>query len=81
MNATVYWPITLYAMKNPKIKKTLCKLDKHDMEERMDTIMKLVAEPHYFCCKCARVATEKKYLCKPVKIKLSGHIGNAECNP
>jgi len=58
-------------MKNTKIKKTLCKLDKHDMEESMDTLVKLVAEPHYLCGKCARVAKKKKYLCKPVKIKLS----------
>lgn len=56
---------------NNMIKKTLCKLDKHDMEENMDTVMKLVAKPHYLCGKCARVATKKKYLCKPVKIKLS----------
>jgi len=56
-------------MKKTKIKTTLCKIDKHDMEERMDTIMKLVAEPHYLCGKGARVAKKKTYLCKPVKIK------------
>ncbi|MFZ4524579.1 MAG: hypothetical protein ACOYOE_03285 [Chlorobium sp.] len=56
-------------MNNTTIKKTLCKLDKHDMEESLDTIVKLVAKPHYLCDKCARVAKKKKYLCKPVKIK------------
>ncbi|NTW89098.1 MAG: hypothetical protein HGB26_08320 [Desulfobulbaceae bacterium] len=58
-------------MKNTKIKKTLCKLDKHDMEERMGDIVSLVSDPKFICRKCARVATNKKYLCKPLTIKLS----------
>ncbi len=58
-------------MKNTKIKKTLCKLDKHDIEENIDNIVLLVSEPKYLCLKCARVATKKKYLCSPIKIKSS----------
>ena len=56
-------------MKNPKIKKNLCKLDKHDIEERMDDIVSLVSKPKFICSKCARVAINKKYLCQPIKIK------------
>jgi hypothetical protein len=63
-------------MKNTKIKTTLCKLDKHDMEERMDDIAPIVSEPKYICSKCARVAKKKKYLCKPVKIKSSAKNGD-----
>ncbi len=58
-------------MKNTKIKKTLCKLDKHDIEENIDNIVPLVSEPKYLCLKCARVATKKKNLCTPIKIKSS----------
>jgi hypothetical protein len=63
-------------MKTPKIKKTLCKLDKHDIEESMPDIVSLVSEPKFICRKCARVAKNKKYLCQPVKIKSSAKSGN-----
>jgi hypothetical protein len=58
-------------MKKPKIKTTLCKLDKHDREESMDVIVSLVSEPKFICRKCARVAKNKKYLCHPIKITSS----------
>ena len=58
-------------MKNTKIKKTLCKLDKHDIEENIDNIVPLVSEPKYLCLKCAREATKKNNLCSPIKIKSS----------
>ena len=58
-------------MKKTKIKTTLCKLDKHDIEENMQDIVSVVSEPKFICRKCARVATNKKYLCQPVKIKSS----------
>jgi hypothetical protein len=61
------------SMKNTKLKKTLCKLDKHDIEENMDNITSLVSEPKYLCLKCARVSTKKRYLCSPIKIK-SSHV-------
>jgi len=60
-------------MKNTKLKKTLCKLDKHDIEDNMGNIETLVSEPKYLCLKCARVSTKKKYLCSPIKIKSSKH--------
>jgi hypothetical protein len=58
-------------MKKPKIKTTLCKLDKHDIEEHKQDIVSLVSEPKFMCRKCARVASNKKYLCQPIKIKSS----------
>ncbi len=58
-------------MKKPKIKTTLCKLDKHDIDENMDVIVSLVSEPKFICRKCARVAKNKKYLCQPIQIKSS----------
>jgi hypothetical protein len=63
-------------MKKPKIRTSLCKLDKHDMEERMDDIVSLVSDPKFICRKCARVAINKNYLCKPVKIKSSAKNGS-----
>ncbi len=63
-------------MKSTKIKTTLCKLDKHDMEERIPDIVSLVSEPKFICSKCARVAKNKKYLCKPIKIKSSAKNGD-----
>ncbi len=61
------------SMKNTKLKKTLCKLDKHDIEGNVNDITSLVSEPKFLCLKCARVATKKRYLCSPIKIKSSKH--------
>ena len=58
-------------MKKTKIKKTLCDLDKNEIEEHIEEIASIVSEPQYLCRKCARVAINKKYLCKPIKIKSS----------
>jgi hypothetical protein len=63
-------------MKNTKIKKTLCKLDKHDIEESIDIIVSIISEPKFICRKCARVAKNKKYLCQPIKIKSSAKTGS-----
>ena len=63
-------------MKKRKIKTTLCKLDKQDMEDSMDDIVSLVAKPKYMCRKCARVAIKKKYLCEPIKIKSPAKNGD-----
>jgi len=48
--------------------KTLCDLDKKDIEKRLDQISRIVSEPQYICRKCARAAKRKEYLCKPQKI-------------
>jgi len=58
-------------MKKNNIKKPLCKIEKSDIEEHFNELAAIVAEPKYLCSKCARVATKKSYLCKPVKIKPS----------
>uniref|UniRef100_Q3ASP4 Uncharacterized protein n=1 Tax=Chlorobium chlorochromatii (strain CaD3) TaxID=340177 RepID=Q3ASP4_CHLCH len=55
-------------MKKSAIKKALCKLDKETIEKQMEALMELVAEPRYICRKCARVASTKRHLCKPVAI-------------
>jgi len=48
--------------------KTLCDLEKKDIEKRLDQISRIVSEPQYVCRKCARAAKRKVYLCKPQKI-------------
>jgi len=48
--------------------KTLCDLDKKDIERRLDQITRIVSAPQYICRKCARAAKKKEYLCKPQKI-------------
>ncbi|HEY5705546.1 MAG TPA: hypothetical protein VIS96_08240 [Terrimicrobiaceae bacterium] len=45
--------------------KTLCEWSKRDIEKRSDKLLELVAEPRFFCRKCARVANTPKVLCKP----------------
>jgi hypothetical protein len=49
--------------------KTLCELDKKYIEKKLSSITKLVLDPNYICIKCARVAQQKEYLCKPQKLK------------
>jgi hypothetical protein len=46
----------------------LCNLDKKDIKENIGDIIKVVSKPKFICEKCARVSSEKKYLCNPVKI-------------
>ena len=48
--------------------KTLCDLDKKDIEKKFSDVVKLVDKPKYVCRKCARAANEKDLVCKPVKI-------------
>jgi hypothetical protein len=50
--------------------KTLCELDKKDIEKRIDEISKIIKNPNFICRKCARAANEKEFLCKPQKIKV-----------
>ena len=45
-----------------KIRKTLCSLDKDEIEDNIDEIAKIVSGARYICRKCARVARKKKYL-------------------
>ena len=50
--------------------KTLCDLDKKEIEKKLNEILKIVMNPSFICRKCARVAQQKEYLCKPQKIRL-----------
>ena len=50
--------------------KTLCDLDKKDIEKKFSEITKIVSDPTFICRKCARASNKKEYLCKPQRIKL-----------
>ncbi len=43
-----------------------------EVGKNLRSVMKEVAKPRYVCEKCARAAREKKNLCKPVRIIVSG---------
>ncbi len=49
--------------------KTLCDLKRDDFEKDFSKIVNIVSQPRFICKKCARVANEKQYLCKAVKLK------------
>jgi hypothetical protein len=49
--------------------KTLCDLDRKDIEKSFKTIVKMVDSPKYLCIKCARAANKKEYICKPLEMK------------
>jgi len=49
--------------------KSLCDLDKKEIEKNLIEIIPLVIKPKYICTKCARVANSEDLLCKAVKIK------------
>ncbi|MDD2356931.1 MAG: hypothetical protein PHX13_03350 [Thiovulaceae bacterium] len=49
--------------------KTLCELKRDDLEKDFSKIVSIVSKPKYICKKCARVAKDKKYLCKAVELK------------
>lgn len=44
--------------------KTLCDWKRDDIIRQSEKLARIVSEPRYFCSKCARVAHEKKHLCK-----------------
>ena len=45
--------------------KELCKLKTSKIEKDFAKIRKVVLPARYICSKCARVAADKKLLCKP----------------
>lgn len=49
---------------------TLCDWSRKHIEKHSGRLTDIIREPRYYCRKCARAANEKKYLCKPVKIKI-----------
>jgi len=52
-----------------KIHKTLCRLDRNEIEESINELTEIVSNAKYLCHKCARVSKKKKHLCKPVKLE------------
>ncbi len=49
--------------------KKLCDLNKKDIEEKFEKIVKLISKPQFICKKCARVSKKKEYLCSPKELK------------
>ena len=48
--------------------KTLCELDKKNIEKHIKKILKSGHPPKYFCGKCARITDAKKQVCHPEEI-------------
>ncbi len=51
-----------------KIRKPLCRLNRHEMEDHLDDLAEMASQASHICRKCARVSTKKKHLCKPMKL-------------
>ncbi len=51
--------------------KTLCKWKKKEIEKGLHELVHIVDKPRFACKDCARVAHDKGYLCKPVKLPIS----------
>ena len=48
--------------------KTLCKWEEKQITKRMKKLKKIVSQPQFICKKCGRAASDKGYLCKPLKL-------------
>ena len=49
--------------------KTLCEWKRKDIESKLSQLSEIVSPSHFICKKCARSASDKKYLCKGTKLK------------
>ncbi|MCQ1057881.1 hypothetical protein ACQKPX_20500 [Photobacterium sp. DNB23_23_1] len=49
--------------------KSLCKYRRVEITAQFSTISRMVSTANYMCSSCARVASEKGYLCKPSALK------------
>ena len=49
--------------------KSLCKYRRVEIAAQFSTITRMVSTANYMCSSCARVASEKGYLCKPSALK------------
>lgn len=45
--------------------KSLCKMKKDDIATSFKKLSDITCKPKYMCAKCARVAKDEKYLCRP----------------
>lgn len=50
--------------------KSLCKYRRVEIADKFAVISKIVSEPQFVCSSCARVASDKAYLCKPSALKV-----------
>ncbi len=48
--------------------KTLCKIKRQEFDTLLPEIVQLVQKPKYLCKKCLRAASQKKVLCKAVRL-------------
>ncbi|WP_199908585.1 hypothetical protein [Vibrio cholerae] len=61
--------------------KRLCKLSRHEIVTSLSEIERLVAEPQFLCRACARVAGDKKSLCKPQAMSLPAPVATVVTLP
>ncbi len=52
-----------------KVPKRMCKLKKDYVEKHLEDFSDAVLPAAYACKGCGRVASKKKYLCKPIALK------------
>jgi hypothetical protein len=48
--------------------KQLCKMKKEDISTCFKKLTDITCKPKFMCTKCARVAKDEKYLCRPVSL-------------
>ncbi|KKA44860.1 MULTISPECIES: hypothetical protein [unclassified Salinivibrio] len=52
--------------------KSLCKWRRGEVEANLSALASITTPPRAACSKCARVASEKGYLCRPVPLASDG---------
>jgi hypothetical protein len=50
-------------------KKEICKWDRSTLEEALPLLVEQIANAKLICRKCGRAASDKRLLCKPVKLQ------------
>ncbi|TXZ05232.1 hypothetical protein FXE62_02770 [Vibrio cholerae] len=63
------------------VAKRLCKLSRHEIATSLSEIERLVAEPQFLCRACARVAVDKKSLCKPQAMSFPAPVATVVALP
>jgi hypothetical protein len=48
--------------------KSMCDMKKDTLKRYFDRYLELVKNPEYACKKCGRVASEEKWVCKPISL-------------
>ena len=52
-----------------ELKKSICKLDRKELQKWLPVIAAGAREGRFICRKCGRIAVGKKMLCKPTSIQ------------